>query len=456
MAPEALNVVVFLGPSLDRDAARRELDATFLPPASQGDVYLAARARPWGIGIVDGYFSRVPAVWHKEILWALSRGVHVFGAASMGALRAAELATFGMRGAGRIFDDYAAGRLEDDDEVAILHADAAAGYRALSDALVNIRATLTAAVDQHVIDPELHDVLLGLAKSTFYQDRSYARLLRDARARGVATDALQRFERWLSGGAVDQKRQDALAMLRDMRAALTSHPDAFAPSFRFQHTDAWEQVRRQIHLKPLPDASTTASVQGDAVIAELRLRGDEFLAAQEAAFQRVLSRELSATSGERVDPALVSDALNDFCLRHGLHDMGSVEPWLAAQGLDLVAFSNLLREELAAGRQRALFDGEIERELVQQLRLSGRFRALQDRAAHKHAVLEAVGLNDAEPATAGIAEDALWVWFFEDHLGLDAVPEPDAFARRLGCPMLALRREVLREWAYRKHGSGSR
>jgi hypothetical protein len=322
--------------------------------------------------------------------------------------------------------------------------------------LVNMRATLTAAMNQHVVEPELHDVLLRLAKGTFYQDRSYARLLRDARAHGVAPDPLERFERWLASGAVDQKRQDALEMLREMRAAVTAQPEAFRPAFRFQHTDAWEQVRRQIHLKPLPDASTAASVPGDAVLAELRLRGDEFVAAREAAFQRVLSRELAQTNGDAVDHALLSDAVNDFRLRHGLHDQGSVEPWLAAQGLDVAAFSRLLLEDLAASRQRALFDGEIERELVQQLRLSGRFRALQDRAADKHAVLEAIGLNDAEPATVGIAEAALWAWFFEDHLGLDEIPAPDAFARRLGGPTLALRREVLREWAYRKHGNGSR
>jgi hypothetical protein len=455
MDPRAMDIIVFIGPTLNRADAQRELEATYLPPASQGDVYLAARARPWGIGIVDGYFSHVPAVWHKEILWALSRGVHVFGAASMGALRAAELASFGMRGAGKIFADYLAGHLENDDEVAIVHADAASDYRALSDALVNIRATLTAAVDQQVIGPDLHDVLLSEARNTFYQDRSYGRLVREARRRGVAPDELQRFERWLPVGAVDQKRQDALAMLRDMRATRTAHPGPFTPAFRFQHTDAWEQVRRQIHLKPFNDAPTTAWVQGDAVINELRLRGDEFLAARETAFQRVLSRELAETSGDAVDHSLLADALNDFRLRHALHEPGSVEPWLAEQGLDLTSFSRLLLEELVASRQRALFDGEIERELVQQLRVSGRFRALQDRAAHKQSVLEAMGLDNPEPATAGIGEEALWAWFFEDHLMLDDVPEPDAYARGLGCPKLVLRREVLREWAYRKYGNGT-
>jgi len=42
----------------------------------------------------------------------MSRGVHVFGASSMGALRAAELAAFGMVGFGRIYDLFRTGHSE--------------------------------------------------------------------------------------------------------------------------------------------------------------------------------------------------------------------------------------------------------------------------------------------------------------------------------------------------------
>ena len=78
-----MSVVIFTGPTLSAADARRVLDAEYLPPASEGDVYRWARRGPQVIGIIDGYFERVPAVWHKEILWAMSRGIHVFGAASM-------------------------------------------------------------------------------------------------------------------------------------------------------------------------------------------------------------------------------------------------------------------------------------------------------------------------------------------------------------------------------------
>ncbi len=99
-------MVVFLGPSLPLDVARTELDAVYRGPVAQGDVYRAVTAvEPLeSIGIIDGQFDHVPAVWHKEILWAMDWGVHVYGSASMGALRAAELHAFGMEGVGEIFE----------------------------------------------------------------------------------------------------------------------------------------------------------------------------------------------------------------------------------------------------------------------------------------------------------------------------------------------------------------
>ena len=123
-----MTIFVFVGPTLRRDDVVATLDAVCLPPVAQGDVYRVAERRPRAIGIIDGFFSGAPAVWHKEILWALSEGIEVFGSASMGALRAAELHTFGMQGVGRIFEAYRDGLLEDDDEVAVVHGPAETGF----------------------------------------------------------------------------------------------------------------------------------------------------------------------------------------------------------------------------------------------------------------------------------------------------------------------------------------
>jgi hypothetical protein len=226
-------VVVFLGPTLPRAEAREVLDAEYLPPAAHGDVLRAVRHGFQVIGLVDGVFERVPAVWHKEILFALSEGVHVYGAASMGALRAAELDSFGMHGVGAIYRAYAKGALEDDDEVAVAHGDADDGFRPLSDAMVDIRATLEAAAAEGVITAEAAAAMTARAKATFYPRR----LLRAAAEPGGG-----RLREWLREGRVQLKRRDALALLETIRDDVRAGLEPFRPAWRLQHTRFWDAV----------------------------------------------------------------------------------------------------------------------------------------------------------------------------------------------------------------------
>ncbi len=212
-----MKAVIFLGPSLPLPEARDLFDATFLPPVAEGDVYRAAQRRPKAIGLIDGYFEAIPAVWHKEILYALSCGIHVFGASSMGALRAAELAAFGMEGVGRIFGAYRDGELEDDDEVAVLHGPAELGYPSLSEAMINVRCTLAAACQAGVIAKDSRAALEALAKGLHYRERTYENIVAEGRMAGLSVADLRQLEEWLPHGAVDQKRADAREMLTIMR-----------------------------------------------------------------------------------------------------------------------------------------------------------------------------------------------------------------------------------------------
>jgi hypothetical protein len=237
-----MSAFVFTGPTLSASDVRAVLDAEVLPPAAQGDVLRAISRRPALIGIVDGYFDTLPAVWHKEILWALREGVAVFGSASMGALRAAELSAFGMRGIGEVFEAYASGRLEDDDEVALVHAPAESGYRPLSVPMVNVRATLAAAAAAGIVTEATRAQLVARVKALFYADRDYRRMLADAKAAGLPTEELDALAAWLPAGQVDVKRADALAMLRAMRG---EPPSSDAPRFHFEETTYWEALRKE-------------------------------------------------------------------------------------------------------------------------------------------------------------------------------------------------------------------
>lgn len=243
-APASRPPVVFLGPTLPVEQAARILPADYRPPAELGSVYRAARERPPAIGIVDGYFERVPAVWHKEILYALSLGIRVYGASSMGALRAAELAAFGMIPVGEVAEQYRLGLLTDDDEVAVVHAPAQGGYRPLSEPMVNIRATLAAAVRESVIGDDLAAALTARAKGLYYPHRDWAALLDEHVPAGPeAAEQLARLRTWLPAGAVDQKALDAERLLTEMRRWLATGGDTLAtPPRPFEQTENWRQL----------------------------------------------------------------------------------------------------------------------------------------------------------------------------------------------------------------------
>jgi hypothetical protein len=243
-----VSIVVFLGPTLPRAAARRVLRATYRPPAAQGDLYAAARKGARAIGLVDGAFESVPSVWHKEILWALARGIAVFGSASLGALRAVETEAFGMIGVGAVYEAFRSGALEDDDEVAVTHGPEDTGFRPLSEAMVNIRATLRAAVQAGVLSESSRRALEAEAKRLHFPDRCYPALLRQGPALGVPDREVARLRAWLPRGRVDLKRADALAMLRRMRAAVKEGLPVHGPGFVFEHTTFWERVVRRVHL----------------------------------------------------------------------------------------------------------------------------------------------------------------------------------------------------------------
>jgi len=268
-----VSVYVFTGPTISSAEASGVLKAVYLPPAAEGDVYRVTLKRPQAIGIIDGYFQSVPAVRHKEILWAMSGGIHVFGSASIGALRAAELAAFGMEGVGAIFESFRDGMLEDDDEVAIIHGSTDVGFRPASEALVDIRQTLRKAERGGVISKELHAALIKIGKDLFYPDRSYRLILRSAVESGLPGDQLARLRQWLPAGQVNQKREDAVAMLRLMRRRLAEGLKPKTVSYCFQHTAMWKLACRQfgelcLHSNSFPGGVSTVD---DAASANAQL-----------------------------------------------------------------------------------------------------------------------------------------------------------------------------------------
>jgi hypothetical protein len=230
-----MNVVVFVGPTLNGEDPTTLLDASYRGPAAQGDVLRAALdERTLVIGIIDGFFERVPSVWHKEILWAMAKGVHVFGAGSIGALRAAELAAFGMEGIGEVYRAFVEGELEDDDEVAVIHAPGEYRYRPASEAMVDVRVTLARAEAAGIISSRSTRALVHAAKLLFYPNRVYPRIFADARNYGADLSDIQALKKWLPHGRVYQKRADAIQMLATINRRLEEGLNRKSVDYAFQ------------------------------------------------------------------------------------------------------------------------------------------------------------------------------------------------------------------------------
>lgn len=201
--------VVFIGPSSPARALEHP-ELELLPPVARGDVFrlLDRDARPPVIAIIDGYFQHAPTVLHKELLAALDCGITVLGGASMGALRAAELARYGMQGIGEIYQCYVSGEITGDDEVALVHGSPEQGYRPLSVPLIELRLTLERARARDEIDEASAHALLEHARTLPFFARNLAELVRP-----FGPEASRELLARLRAGWVAQKRIDADAVL---------------------------------------------------------------------------------------------------------------------------------------------------------------------------------------------------------------------------------------------------
>jgi hypothetical protein len=444
-----VNVFVFTGPTLAPEEARLVLDAIYLPPVSQGDVYRVAVKRPQAIGIIDGYFERVPAVWHKEILWAMSQGIHVFGSASMGALRAAELAAFGMEGIGAVFEAYRDGALEDDDEVAVAHGAAETGYYATSEAMVNIRCTLAAAAAAGVLHPATRAALERIAKSLYYPERTYPLILSRAAGGVLPTVELDALRDWLPAGRINRKREDALAMLGLMRERLDAGLKPKHVVYCLQHTDIWDQTMRlagELRLDPNAGAET---IDLDMLLDELRLQEGAYLRVWQATLLRLLALREAARCRMVVTEEARRQTTATFRCEHGLLTPEGLRTWLEKHHLNQDEFAHLMKEQTQVRWAQEAARPVVLDHLPSHLRATGEYGGLMERARDKQRTLEACGLENPSLADVGLTEEELRRWYFEERLGRPVPVDIGSYAASLGfTDEDSFRLAVLHEYCY--------
>ena len=213
--------IIFLGPSLSHEKARKIFDADYRPPARKGDfLRLAADfdVVEMAIGFVDGVFLQdYPPTPIEVYHLARKNGVLLVGAASLGALRAVELEKFGMVGIGKIFQLYKTGKVNADDEVAVTFA-SEGDYQLQSEAMIDIRYNLYLAHKKEVINEKAKSMLVRLAKEIYFPHRKYTYILEEARNRYPMLESeINSFGSYIRSNRKSLKEMDAIKLVKYLK-----------------------------------------------------------------------------------------------------------------------------------------------------------------------------------------------------------------------------------------------
>ncbi|TVU78462.1 hypothetical protein FQP87_03690 [Vibrio tasmaniensis] len=167
---------MFIGPSSYSIKMDIPCNMKIMPPAKRGDINnLVASNPPGSIVLVDGTYHSYPAVSHAEIRSAIKSGWQVWGLSSMGAIRAVELKSLGMKGFGNVYSMFAKDDDLPDDYVALIHGNEPP-YIPISEPLIHIDFFLKELVEEHVISYEDYIKLLDSFSNMWFGYRTIKKL----------------------------------------------------------------------------------------------------------------------------------------------------------------------------------------------------------------------------------------------------------------------------------------
>ncbi len=177
--PASRPCFLFAGPTLHPSlgsTVQAPEDVILCPPVARGDIDAILQnnkgSRVCGtLILVDGLFHQNLAVGHAELRAALSAGWQIWGLSSMGAIRAFEMLSLGMRGFGQVFEMFLSEADFQDDEVALLH-EALPPYHGISEPLVHLRVALREWEQAGLLSAAASADIANRLKSMWYGYRS--------------------------------------------------------------------------------------------------------------------------------------------------------------------------------------------------------------------------------------------------------------------------------------------
>jgi hypothetical protein len=177
---------------------------------------------------------------------------------------------------------------------------------------------------------------------------------------------------------VNQKRDDAVAMLQAMRACLDGDLGPKHVDFVFEDSLWWNELRIRAAECGMPgdDARVLEALSHDPVRQERSMA---------AALGWQMAAEEARREGAPIDAARLVDRASDLCGRLDLPDADAVERWLAASRSTRAGLEHMLEASAVASRAAARRGDILVPALLQYLRWTGDYARLlewSDRSRH--------------------------------------------------------------------------
>jgi hypothetical protein len=191
--------IIFLGPSLSHDKARKIFEADFRGPAKKGDLLRLSSIvdDTTIVGLVDALFLQdYPPSPIEVYQLMLNKNIILLGAASLGALRAVELEKFGMIGIGKV--TFVEGE-----------------HHLQSEAMIDIRFNLFLAYRRGIINDMTKKTIAKIAKRIYFPYRNYTDILEQTEKQyPTISDDLKSFRSYIIENRQSLKERDTIKLIK--------------------------------------------------------------------------------------------------------------------------------------------------------------------------------------------------------------------------------------------------
>jgi len=191
---------------------------------------------------------------------------------------------------------------------------------------------------------------------------------------------------------------------------------------------------------------------GELIIDELRLHPDHYEQIRRSAVLSYLASH-NIDQSQFLDSSRVARrGIARFRAANGLYSKAVLEDWLHQNDLDALRLERQIIREEQLRLVATSLGSELNQQMLDELRLSGEYPRIADRAMRKQQWFEDCGCVAADQADSGLSALQLQLWYFEERLGQSLPDDVDQFIAESGFADVAQFNEALfKEFLFSAH-----